>query len=167
MPTLDRITAAALLVVLAAACADSRTTSSTPLSAVTDPGPPTPTASARPSPALPQAADGSRLASCRDADCEVEVRVGDRLRINERFGVQRLTISELQPDEVTIALLGFTGGMRVEGTNVSISDTCVNGSCRDEGKLSLTPGRPARINNLRLEVPFLSGDHAILRLSPR
>ncbi|WP_431931381.1 hypothetical protein [Nonomuraea jabiensis] len=173
MPTLARFTAAALLAVLAAACADSRTAPSTPLSVATDPLPstdtpsPMPTASVRPSSTGHRPADGSSLASCKDADCEVEVRAGDRLRIDKRFGVQRLTISALDPDEVTIALLGFTGGLRAEGANVSISSSCVNGRCRDEGKLSLAPGRSARINNLRLELPYVSGDHAILRLTPR
>ncbi|MFG6200118.1 hypothetical protein [Nonomuraea sp. JJY05] len=174
MPTLVRFTATALLVVVAAACADSRTAPSTPLSAATDTlppttdtPPPTPTASMRPSATGPHPADGSSLASCKDADCEVEVRAGDRLRIDKRFGVQRLTISSLDPDEVTIALLGFTGGLQVEGANVSITGSCVNGRCRDEGKLSLAPGRSARINNLRLELPYLSGDHAVLRLTPR
>ncbi|MEV4358676.1 hypothetical protein ACWDRB_11675 [Nonomuraea sp. NPDC003707] len=174
MPTVVRFTAAALLVVLAAACADSRTTPSTPLSVATDTLPPTtdtvspmPTASVRPSSTGHHPADGSSLASCKDADCEVEVRAGDRLRIDKRFGVQRITISSLDPDEATIALLGFTGGLQAEGANVSISSSCVNGRCRDEGKLSLAPGRSARINNLRLEVPYLSRDHAILRLTPR
>ncbi|MGW6496884.1 hypothetical protein [Nonomuraea angiospora] len=174
MPTVVRFTAAALLVVLAAACADSRTAPSTPLSVATGTLPPTtdalspvPTASVRPSATGGHPAAGSSLASCKDADCEVEVRVGDRLRIDKRFGVQRLTISSLDPDEVTIALLGFTGGLRAEGANVSISSSCVNGRCRDEGKLSLAPGRSARINDLRLEVPYLSGDHAVLRLTPR
>ncbi|MBB5775100.1 hypothetical protein [Nonomuraea jabiensis] len=174
MPTLVRFTAAALLAVLAAACADSRTAPSTPQSVATDPLPsaadplsPMPTVSVRPSSTGHRPADGSSLASCRDADCEVEVRAGDRLRIDKRFGVQRLTISALDPDEVTIALLGFTGGLRAEGANVSISSSCVNGRCRDEGKLSLAPGRSARINNLRLELPYASADHAVLRLTSR
>ncbi|MEU6780340.1 hypothetical protein ABZ912_14145 [Nonomuraea angiospora] len=173
MPTVVRFTAAALLVVLAAACADSRTAPSTPLSVATDtlspttdPPSPAPTVSVRPSSTGHRPADGRSLASCKDADCEVEVRAGDRLRIDKRFGVQRLTISSLDLDEVTIALLGFTGGLRAEGANVSVSSSCVNGRCRDEGKLSMAPGRSAQINNLRLEVRHLSRDHAILRLTP-
>ncbi|WP_138711283.1 hypothetical protein [Nonomuraea basaltis] len=121
---------------------------------------PTPTAG-------PQAADGSNLASCKDADCEVEIQAGDRLMIDERFGVQRLTVSNLRPDEVGITLLGSSGGLRVEGMNVSTSGNCVNGRCRDEGKLSLAPGKPGRINDMRLELTHLSGDRAILRLTPK
>ncbi|MGP3962137.1 hypothetical protein ACTWPT_39720 [Nonomuraea sp. 3N208] len=185
MPTLARFTAAALLLTLAACADPSATPTATPpapLSATPGTaGAPPPTAStlttsspttsspttSTPTPAAePQAADGNDLAACKDADCEVDIQAGDRLTIGERFGVQRLTISSLNADEVVIGLLGSSGGLRAEGMSVSVSGTCVNGRCRDEGNLTLTPSRPGRINNMRLELTHLADDRAILRLTP-
>ncbi|WP_188189789.1 hypothetical protein [Nonomuraea sp. SYSU D8015] len=183
MPVLARLVAAALLVTMTA-CADSRTAPSAslpaatplapatphppapPLASVTHTPLPTPTASAQTTAAGPQAAEGRDLTSCEDADCEVEIQAGDRLLIDERFGVRRLTVNSLHPDMVEIALLGFSGGLQVEGMNVSTSGSCVNGRCRDEGTLSLAPGEPGRINGMRLELTQLSEDRAVLRLAP-
>lgn len=166
MPVLARCIAAALLVALAA-CANSPTAPSTPLPAATRTAPPTLTTSPPAPAAAPQAADGSNLASCEDAECEVEVQAGDQLVIDKRFGVRRLTISFLHSDEAGITLSGSSGGLRVEGMNVSVSGSCVNGHCRDEGKLSLTPAKPARINDMRLELTHLADDRAVLRLTPK
>jgi hypothetical protein len=174
MPILARFTTAALLLALTA-CAGSHTAPPAPPAAPreappTRTAPATPAASTPPPAAAPQAADaadGRHLASCEDADCEVEIQSGDRLRIAERFGVRRLTIGSLRPDGVTITLSGSSGALSVEGTNVSTSGTCVNGRCRDEGELSLAPGSPGRINDIRLELPRLSGDRAVLRLTPQ
>ncbi|MGN9843231.1 hypothetical protein ACTMTI_34420 [Nonomuraea sp. H19] len=177
MPILARFTAAALLITLTA-CADSRaappaplaaaTHTTTPTTPTTSAPTPTPTTSSAQTPtAGPQAADGRSLAACEDADCEVEIRAGDEITIGKRFGVQELTIGFIHSDEVGIAFLGSSGGLRVEGRNVSVSGSCVNGECRDEGKLSLTPSEPGRINTMRLELTHLSGDRAILRLAPK
>ncbi|MGP3911346.1 hypothetical protein [Nonomuraea sp. 10N515B] len=176
MPILARLTTAALLITLTA-CANQPAAPPAPPSAATaapaatptaatPTAPPTPTVSTPTPAASPQAAaDGNDLAACRDADCEVDIRAGDRLTIDERFGLQRLTISSLNADEAVLALLGSTGGLRAEGMSVSVSGTCVNGRCRDEGKLTLTPTSPGRINSIRLELPYLTDDHAILRLA--
>ncbi|MDP4502369.1 hypothetical protein [Nonomuraea turcica] len=176
MPTLARLTTAALLITLTA-CANQPAAPPAPPSAATaapaatptaatPTAPPTPTPSTPTPAASPQtAADGNDLAACKDADCEVEIRAGDRLTIDERFGLQRLTISSLNADEAVLTLLGSTGGLRAEGMSVSVSGTCVNGRCRDEGKLTLTPHSPGRINSIRLELPYLTDDHAILRLT--
>ncbi|MGI5282170.1 hypothetical protein ACQEVF_02455 [Nonomuraea polychroma] len=176
MPTLARFTAAALLLTLAA-CADSSATPPTTTPATATPpatgsatpgtaSPPPPTASTSTPSAGPQAADGNDLAACKDGDCEVDIKTDDRIAIDKRFGVERLTISSLDADEVRVTLLGSSGGLRVEGMNVSVSGNCVNGRCRDEGNLSLAPGQPGQINDLRVEVTYLTDDRAILRLSP-
>ncbi|WP_327583807.1 hypothetical protein OHA25_49610 [Nonomuraea sp. NBC_00507] len=177
MPILARLTTAALLITLTA-CANQPAAPPAPPSAATataapaatptaatPTAPPPPTTSPTPAASPQSAADGSDLAACKDADCEVEIRAGDRLTIDERFGVQRLTISSLNADEAVLTLLGSTGGLRAEGMSVSVSGTCVNGRCRDEGKLTLTPHSPGRINSIRLELPYLTDDHAILRLT--
>jgi hypothetical protein len=119
------------------------------------------------SPALPKAANGTDLAACKDADCEVEVRSGDRLKIDAKFGVDAITVKSLGREEIRLALKGHSGGFRVEGRNVSINGTCTNGRCRDEGELSLTADRPGRINTIQLRLADVNSARAILVLLPK
>jgi hypothetical protein len=119
------------------------------------------------SPALPKASNGTDLAACKDADCEVEVRSGDRLKIDAKFGVDAITVKSLGREEIRLTLKGSSGGFRVEGRNVRVKGTCTNGRCRDEGELSLTADRPGRINTIQLRLGEVNSARAILVLLPK
>jgi hypothetical protein len=162
---------AVTLTVLLAGCGSAETPAQPPAAAPAQPpagvtGSPAaaPTA-ASPSPSVPAASDGTDLAACRDADCEVEVREGDRLRIDARFGVDSITVRSLGGDGATLRLEGSSGGMNVEGRNVSISGSCVNGRCHDDGFMSLTTSHPGRINDIRLRLAAVESSRAVLVLT--
>jgi hypothetical protein len=127
---------------------------------------------ARTSAAAPEAhtgaaSDGTDLAACKDAECEVEVVPGDRLKINPRFGVHAISVKSVGPEEIMLALKGSSGSLRVEGSVVSTTSSCTNGRCHDEGVLSLTPGQPGRINAIQLRLATANPTRAILVLKPR
>lgn len=121
----------------------------------------------QPSPTLPDASNGTDLEACEDADCEVEVRSGDRLKIDTAFGVDAITVKSVRREEIRLALTGSSGGLRIEGRNVSVKGTCVNGRCHDEGELSLTTDNPARVNEIRLRLAGADSVRAILVLLPK
>lgn len=131
--------------------------------AQTSPKPP----EASTSPASPKASNGTDLAACKDADCEVEVRPGDRLKIDARFGVDAITVKSLGGGEIRLALEGSSGGFQVEGENVSVKSACTNDRCRDEGELSLTADSPGRVNDVRLRLAEAGSTRAVLVLLPR
>jgi hypothetical protein len=112
------------------------------------------------------AADGSDLAACQDASCVVEVRQGDRLKINAKFGLDAITVKAIRAKGVTLALRGRGGGLQLMGMNVSVSSTCVNDQCRDEASLLLTTGRPGRVNDIGLRLKEVGSDRAVLALQP-
>jgi len=126
-----------------------------------------PTVPAPTSPALPAAPDGNNLAACQDADCAVVLRVGDQLTIDPAFGLDAMTVKSIGEDRITLAVLGSAGGLEAEGTDVSLSGSCTNGVCRDEGELSLTTGGPGRINDIRLTLAAVDRDRAVLVLRPQ
>jgi len=111
--------------------------------------------------------DGTNLTACQDADCEVEVRVGDVLQVDATFGVDAITVTSVEQDEITLALQGSSGGLEVEGEGISISGNCTNGRCVDEGELSLTISRPGRINEVQISLTGTDSDRAVLVLLPR
>ncbi|WP_203972790.1 hypothetical protein [Planotetraspora silvatica] len=143
--------------------AASSNSASTPEVALASPLPP----EASTSPASPKAANGTDLAACKDADCEVEVRPGDRLKIDAKFGLDSITVKSLGRDEIRLALQGSSGGLHVDGRNVSVNSSCTNGRCHDEGEVSLTTERPGRINTIQLRLAEVASDHAILVLLPK
>ena len=116
---------------------------------------------------MPAARDGTDLAACQDADYAVELRVGDQLKIDPAFGLDAMTVKSIGDDKITLALLGSAGGLQAEGTDVSVSGSCTNGVCRDEGELSLTTGGPGRVNDIRLTLAGVDGDRAVLALLPQ
>ena len=93
--------------------------------------------------------DGTNLTACQDADCEVEVRVGDVLQVDATFGVDAITVTSVEQDEITLALQGSSGGLEVEG------------------ELSLTISRPGRINEVQISLTGTDSDRAVLVLLPR
>ncbi|WP_327047224.1 hypothetical protein OG320_04865 [Microbispora sp. NBC_01189] len=111
----------------------------------------------------PAAADPE---ACRNADCEVEVRQGDRLRLDAATGLDALTVAALDQGVVRLRFEGSSGGYRVEGMNVGVSQDCVNGRCRTRGALTLTMDRPARIGDIHLRLTSVRPDEAVLAISP-
>ncbi|NBE92670.1 hypothetical protein FE391_03780 [Nonomuraea sp. KC401] len=157
MPILARPAAACLLLVLTG-CA----TTPTAPAAGGAPGASTPDET----PTGSLAADGRDLSSCEDADCEIEIRAGDSFTVGRRLGIRRLAIGTLGPDGARITLKGSAGKLSVQGMAGSISSNCVNDRCRDEGELVLAPGETGHINDMRLDLTHLTGDRAVLRLTP-
>ncbi|GLX09967.1 hypothetical protein [Microbispora sp. NBRC 16548] len=123
-----------------------------------------PAASPSPSPSVVSAADHPE--ACRNADCEVAVHPGDRLRLDRKTGLDAITIVSLDPGELRLGFEAGAGAFHVEGMNTSVSQDCVNGRCRTEGGLTLALGRPGRIGDIRLRLASVAPDHAVLVLSP-
>ncbi|MEV0973072.1 hypothetical protein [Microtetraspora glauca] len=105
-------------------------------------------------------------AACRDADCEVQVRPGDRLKIDSRFGLDAITVESVSAGEVRLGITGSSGGLNVDGDNVSVTGSCTNGRCHDQGQMSLTTSRPGRINDIRLRLVKADSSRAVLVLTP-
>ncbi|WP_182900203.1 hypothetical protein [Microbispora sp. H10830] len=123
-----------------------------------------PAASPSPSPSVVSAADHPE--ACRNADCEVAVRPGDRLRLDRKTGLDAITIVALDRGELRLRFEAGAGAFHVEGMNTSVSQDCVNGRCRTEGGLTLAMGRPGRIGDIRLRLASVAPDQAVLVLSP-
>ena len=125
------------------------------------------TSQATPEALIGAASNGADLAACKDAECEVEVVPGDRLKIDPRFGVNAISVKSLGVEEIMLALEGSSGSLRVEGSGVSTTSSCTNGRCRDEGVLSLTADRPGRVNAIQLRLAAANPARAVLVLQPR
>ncbi|MBE3008173.1 hypothetical protein IL992_03075 [Microbispora sp. NEAU-D428] len=121
-------------------------------------------ASPSPSPSVVSAADHPE--ACRDGDCEVAVRSGDRLRLDRKTGLDAITIASLDQGELRLRFQAGAGAFQVEGTNTDVSQDCVNGRCRTEGGLTLAVGRPGKIGDIRFRLASVAPDHAVLVLSP-
>ncbi|NJP26240.1 hypothetical protein FLW53_18935 [Microbispora sp. SCL1-1] len=121
-------------------------------------------ASPSPSPSVVSAFDHPD--ACRNADCEVAVRQGDRLRLDPKTGLDEITIVGLDQGEVRVRFEAGAGAFHVEGMNTGVSQSCFNGRCHTEGGLTLAMGRPGRIGDIRLRLASVAPDHAVLVLSP-
>ncbi|GAA4196959.1 hypothetical protein [Microbispora amethystogenes] len=157
------------VIVLSTACGASEPgtrsrSEATPAAVSTTMSTTVPVPSVTPAPAaLPAAADPE---ACRNADCEVEVRQGDRLRLDAATGLDALTVAALDQGVVRLRFEGSSGGYRVEGMNVGVSQDCVNGRCRTRGALTLTMDRPARIGDIHLRLTSVRPDEVVLAISP-
>ncbi|XVQ84027.1 hypothetical protein ACQP2K_35205 [Microbispora siamensis] len=121
-------------------------------------------ASPSPSPSVVSAAGHPE--ACRDGDCEVAVRPGDRLRLDRKTGLDAITIASLDRGELRLRFEAGAGAFQVEGMNTDVSQDCVNGRCRTEGGLTLAVGRPGKIGDIRFRLASVAPDHAVLVLSP-
>ncbi|WP_182873777.1 hypothetical protein [Microbispora sp. H10670] len=126
---------------------------------------PVPLTTPAPPPASPAVRAATDPEACRNADCEVEVRQGDRLRLDAATGLDALTVAALDQGMVRLRFEGSSGGYRVEGMNVGVSQDCVNGRCRTRGALTLTMDRPARIGDIHLRLTSVRPDEAVLAIS--
>lgn len=130
------------------------------------PGPESTPVSASPSSPGLSVTPASDPQSCRDADCAVEVRPGDRLRFDKSTGLDTLTVVSLDGGVARLRFEGSSGGYRVQGMNVSVSQSCVNGRCRAKAEVSLAPGRPGRIGDVGLRLESVASDRAVLVMRP-
>ncbi|SIQ32570.1 hypothetical protein SAMN05421833_101514 [Microbispora rosea] len=125
---------------------------------------PSPSATPVPSPSLSPSATPGDFAGCRDGDCEVRVREGDRIPIDPSLGVDQITVVGLRGDAVR---LSFTGTSTVvDGGNITISRTCDNDRCRVRGAVTISTSRPGRIGDVALRLAQVAGDTAVLVLEP-
>jgi hypothetical protein len=72
--------------------------------------------SAGSAPGLPPAADGTDLAACADAACEVEVAEGDEFSVTGPHGLDRIVVEKVTPGTVTLTGYGGNGSSVVSGT---------------------------------------------------
>ncbi|MEU7914201.1 hypothetical protein [Microbispora bryophytorum] len=121
---------------------------------------------ASPSPGPSVVSAAAHPEACRNAACEVAVRAGDRLRLDRKTGLDAITIVSLDQGELRLRFEAGAGAFRVEGMNTGVSQDCVNGHCRTQGGLTLAPGRPGRIGDIRLRLASVAPDYAVLVLSP-
>ncbi|MBP2703020.1 hypothetical protein JOL79_04285 [Microbispora sp. RL4-1S] len=128
------------------------------------PGSPVPGVPAASTPSGLGASDGTRLAACEDGDCEVEVREGDRLKIDRRFGLDALTVLSVGHDTLTLELTGTSSGLHVQGPRVSVQRACTNGRCRERGEMTLFAGVPGRINDLAVGLERTGPSTAVLSI---
>ena len=168
-----RFGAAVAAVALLSGCVSQETPAQQPAPALNELAPapekapdPGPASEVAPEALTGAASDGTDLAACKDAECEVEVVPGDRLKIAHRFGVNAIRVKSLDTDEIMLGLEGSSGSLRVAGNVVSTTSSCSNGRCRDQGVLSLTTDRPGRINAIQLRLAKANQTRAILVLQP-
>ena len=99
------------------------------------------------SPAALKAADGTRLAACADARCEVVVKAGDVIRFNgtgeRRAGFGDIEVKHVAADEVTFTL-----------ASGSVTFTQPGRELPDTGNL----------NDISLTLVSLQGGRAVIRL---
>ncbi|NYI96744.1 hypothetical protein HNR12_003021 [Streptomonospora nanhaiensis] len=87
---------------------------------------PTPSPAPSPSPTEeegPEPADGTDLASCSDAECEVRVSQGDEIDLGGYTGIDELVVATVEPWKVTFSLYGpgiqFGGSQEAPFTEMS------------------------------------------------
>ncbi|MBV2363944.1 hypothetical protein [Streptomonospora nanhaiensis] len=87
---------------------------------------PTPSPAPSPSPTEeegPEPADGTDLASCSDAECEVRVSQGDEIDLGGYTGIDELVVATVEPRKVTFSLYGpgiqFGGSQEAPFTEMS------------------------------------------------
>ncbi|TDQ54348.1 hypothetical protein [Actinorugispora endophytica] len=106
LPILAAVATALLLGGCAAAPADQD-----PADAEASPSPsPSPSAVAE---AVPEAADGTDLDACADADCEVLVEEGDEFAMDGAHGVDRFVVDAV--DEEGLSMSGYGAGITLSG----------------------------------------------------
>ncbi|MBX6385939.1 MAG: hypothetical protein IRZ07_23690 [Microbispora sp.] len=103
---------------------------------------------------------------CRDADCTVAVRPGDRLRLDRKTGLDAISVVALGREQVRLRFEAGGGTYRVEGMNVNVSQNCVNGRCHTRGGLTLAVGRPGTIGGIHFRLVSTALDYAVLALAP-
>ncbi|HEY6738413.1 MAG TPA: hypothetical protein VI076_06140 [Actinopolymorphaceae bacterium] len=124
---------------------------------------PTPT----PTPSVPTAADGRNLKACHDGTCEVELRKGDRFTLAKRFVVETVTVDSIATDEITFDLHSSASGFSLQGKNISVSSSCVNGRCESIGELTVSTKIPGRIASMKVELRRVDNGQALVVLGSK
>lgn len=104
--------------------------------------------SAGSAPASPEAADGTDLGQCSDADCEVVVHEGDEIPMGGTQGIERLVVDSA--DDERMALTGTGPGTTVSGSIGA----------------PYPAGPVLNLNGMGVAVVSAGPDHAIIELSP-
>lgn len=112
---------------------------------------------------LPKAMDGTRVESCADASCEVEVASGDVIPLASGYGIHRFSIESIKDHLITWRAT-YTGGSSTAVLGGQRSDvSCSNGECI--GHLAGSGGT-LRINSITAHFLTISADRAVVRFSP-
>lgn len=109
-----------------------------------------------PSPSPLRAADGTDLAACRDAACEVEVREDDEMLLDPKWHIHAIKVEYLSEEKITLWLKGMTGRWHVECTETDLTG--------DDGHVSVKDGRPCIANDLEFAMAPGDSDRAVLTL---
>lgn len=132
---------------------------------------PTPTLTPTPTPTptrtpLPKAADGTKLGSCADARCEVELAAGNVLRFAPVHDVSRFAIRSIRGDKVTWKLVLPDGGNVSMSAAEHSSYRCVFGSPMTCS--GFTRGVATIVmNGVTLRLLAFDHGHAVARVAPK
>jgi hypothetical protein len=164
----------ALAVLLVAGCDSStagRGTSVDPSPTTTGgpPGAPTAGGSSPPTagttgstaPSGPSAADGTNVAACKDARCEVTVRPGTALPVPASTTVRDIRVTAVTADRVTI-----TGRGIGDASSGYCSGQCDSSSTNGVFTVTLGVDSQAVENGLAITAERIEGGTAVLKLAP-
>lgn len=111
------------------------------------------------------AADGKDLDACADAECEVQISVGDVLEPDESHGVQQFTVEQIRKGVVSWRAVFTTGSAAMRSRGASVSETsCTGGECN--GRLGKGRGR-LETDKLTLDFTDITEDTAVVRVKAR
>jgi hypothetical protein len=110
-----------------------------------------------------KAADGTDTGACADADCEVELSKGSKLRPDSSYGINEFRVQSIKKHVITWTAV-FDGGrvsMSAQGGENS-STSCTNGTCfgsigKSEGKLQM--------NDVTVEFTSIGDNSAVAEVS--
>ncbi|GGO02122.1 hypothetical protein GCM10010116_04060 [Microbispora rosea subsp. aerata] len=123
-----------------------------------------PPAPAQASPSPSPTPSGTDLGSCRDGDCEVQARQGDRIAIDPTLGVDEIVVAGIRGYAVRLTFTGTSTD--VDGRDTTIGRRCYNGRCQVKGGLTISTSEPGRIGDVAVRLARVEGDTAELVLAP-
>ncbi|TDD84618.1 hypothetical protein E1293_12525 [Actinomadura darangshiensis] len=93
---------------------------------------------------LPEAADGTDLTACADADCTVRVSSGAEIPLDKEFGMTPVQVA-ISEDEITFKSTDGGGGSFSVGGVAKVSN---------------------RLQNISIEALGIKGDEAVVTITP-
>ncbi len=110
----------------------------------------------------PQPADGTDLAACADAACEVSAVAGSKLTFPASTRIESITVQSVEGE--TVVLTGRTIGNRNGGG--CTGRRCEASSTGNEFKVTLEPVSATSQNALYVTLQAVSNGAAILKIEP-
>lgn len=109
-------------------------------------------------PSLPTAADGTDLAACADARCEISVGPGTPIPLPESTGVKNVKVTAVTGDRVT-----FTGEDTGNSSSGSCSGQCDSNDSNGVFTVTLGPHSEDTQNGVSIVVEGFGGGRVVLR----